>query len=500
MSVGIHAFGGYVPKARLQRGVIAEANAWFNPGLRGLGKGERATANWDEDAVTMAVEAARDALGGTGGGTGKDGINGVFLASTSLPFQDRQNAGIVAEALHLGHALQTMDVAGSQRAGTSALLNALQAAGGGGGPILVAGAERRRTKAASPLELTTGDGAAALVVGDGDGIAKLLGHASESIDFVDHYRGQDETFDYVWEERWVRDEGFMKIVPVAITRALDAAGISADAVDHFCFPTPARRVAGMLAKKLGMPDDSVRDNLQGTLGEAGAAHPLIMLASALEDAKAGEIIVIAGFGQGCDALVFEVTEAIGSAQPGHGISGYLARRREETNYMRYLAINDLMVVEQGLRSEVDKQTGMTTLYRNKEMILGLIGGQCRDCGTLQFPKSNVCVNPNCGAIDSQDDHPFADMAAKMNSYTADALTYSPDPPAYYGMVQFEEGGRGMMDFTDVDPGAKLQVGQPMRMMFRVKDFDTKRGFRRYFWKATPDGAPKSAPKSPRGGE
>ena len=42
----------------------------------------------------MAVEAARDALGGTG----RDGIQGVYLASTSLPFQDRQNAGIVVEA------------------------------------------------------------------------------------------------------------------------------------------------------------------------------------------------------------------------------------------------------------------------------------------------------------------------------------------------------------------------------------------------------------------
>ena len=113
MSVGIHAFGGYVPRLRLQRGVVADANAWFTPGLTGLGKGERSIANWDEDAVTMAVEAARDALGGTG----RDGVRGVYLASTSLPFQDRQNAGIVAEALHLGHSLRTLDITGSQRAG-----------------------------------------------------------------------------------------------------------------------------------------------------------------------------------------------------------------------------------------------------------------------------------------------------------------------------------------------------------------------------------------------
>ena len=55
------------------------------------------------------------------------------------------------------------------------------------------------------------------------------------------------------------------------------------------------------------------------------------------------------------------------------------------------------------------------------------------------------------------------------------------------MVQFDEGGRAMMDLADIDPDTELQVGQPMRMVFRVKDYDTNRGFRRYFWKATPAG-------------
>ena len=485
MSVGIHAFGGYVPRRRLQREVIAATNAWFNPGLKGLGKGERSIANWDEDAVTMAVEAARDALGSTG----RDGdvIQGLYLASTSLPFQDRQNAGIVAEALHLGHSLRTLDVTGSQRAGTSALVTALQAVAGGGGPVLVVGAEKRRTKAASPRELTTGDGAAALHIAPGGGAARLLGHATETVDFVDHYRGQNQAFDYVWEERWVRDEGYLEIVPKAVVRALDAAAVEPGAVTHFCFPSAARRVAAMLASKLGIPAASVRDNLQGTCGEAGAAHPLLMLVHALEQARPGDKVLVTGFGQGCDALVVEAGERLAAATPLLGIAGHLTRRREETNYQRYLAINDLVTIERGLRAEVDKQTGLTTLYRNKDMLLGFIGGRCRTCETPQYPKSNVCANPTCNAVDSQDDYPFSERTATLNSHTADRLTYSPDPPAYYGMVQFDEGGRAMMDLADIDPDTELQVGQPMRMVFRVKDYDTNRGFRRYFWKATPAG-------------
>ena len=474
-----------MPRLRLQRGVIADTNAWFNPGLTGLSKGERSIANWDEDAVTMAVEAARDALGGTG----RDGgvIQGVYLASTSLPFQDRQNAGIVAEALHLGHSLRTLDITGSQRAGTSALVTALQTVAGGGGPVLVVGAEKRRAKAASPLELTTGDGAAALLIAQGDGAARLLGHATETVDFVDHYRGQNQAFDYVWEARWVRDEGYLKIVPTAVVRALAAAAVDPGAIAHFCFPSATHRVAATLAKQLGIPGASVRDNLQGTCGEAGAAHPLLMLVHALEQARPGDKVLVTGFGQGCDALVVEAGEQLAAAKPPLGIAGHLTRRREETNYQRYLAINDLVTIERGLRAEVDKQTGLTTLYRNKDMLLGFIGGRCRICKTPQYPRSNVCANPDCNAVESQDDYPFSEMTATLNSHTADRLTYCPDPPAYYGMVQFDEGGRAMMDLADIDPGTELQVGQPMRMVFRIKDYDTNRGFRRYFWKATPAG-------------
>ena len=121
--IGLTGFGGYIPRLRLSRKAIAEANGWIQPGLRGLAKGERSICNWDEDSVTMAVEAARDCLGEDGG----DGLRAIYLGSTTLPFQDRQNAGIVAAALNLDDDLSTMDVTSSQRAGTTALAAALEA-------------------------------------------------------------------------------------------------------------------------------------------------------------------------------------------------------------------------------------------------------------------------------------------------------------------------------------------------------------------------------------
>jgi len=118
------------------------------------------------------------------------------------------------------------------------------------------------------------------------------------------------------------------------------------------------------------------------------------------------------------------------------------------------------------------------------MILGLVGGKCRECGTPQFPKMDICVNPDCGAFHSQEDYEFADVPAAVKSFTADMLSVSVDPPAIYGMVQFEGGGRLMADFTDCELD-DLKVGLPVQMAFKRKGVDKERGFVNYFWKAVP---------------
>ncbi len=477
--IGLLSFGAYIPRARLQRKVIADANAWFAPALKGLGRGERAMANWDEDAITMAVEAARDCLSGIE----RTSIGALTLASTTHPFDDRQNAAIVATALNLNPALRSMDVGGSLRAATSALTAAIDAAAGGTTTLLAAG-EHRLAKAASTQEMQYGDGAAALVIGRGQPVARLLAAHTETVDFVHQFRGRDRAHDYAWEERWIRDEGYMKIVPAAVSATLKAAGVEAGAIDHFCMPCTLARVTPALAKRIGIPEGAVRDNLAAVCGDTGAAHPLVMLAAALEDAKPGQRILVAAFGEGCDALLFEATDALPRLAARRGVKGSLARRKEETQYQRFLAFNDHVNLERGMRAETDKSTPLTVLYRNRDMIEGLVGGRCRNCGTFQYPRARYCVNPDCNALDSQDPQPFSDLSGKVMSYTADVLTYCPDPPAYYGMLQFDQGGRMMADFTDID-GSKLEVGLPMRMMFRIKEVDPSRGFVRYFWKAAP---------------
>ncbi|MBW2367185.1 MAG: hydroxymethylglutaryl-CoA synthase family protein, partial [Deltaproteobacteria bacterium] len=203
--VGITAYGGYIPRLRLSRESIVRANAWVNPGLMAYGKSERSICDVDEDSITMAVEAARDCLAGMD----RKGVETLYFASTTAPFDDRQNASVIAEALGLKEEISTLDVSHSQRAGTSGLIAALKAANGDGdGTALFVAADNRQARAASVQELLFGDGGAALTLGRQNVIAKLLGAHSITRDLVDHYRGKGSTFDNGWEERWIRDEGY----------------------------------------------------------------------------------------------------------------------------------------------------------------------------------------------------------------------------------------------------------------------------------------------------
>ncbi len=475
---GIAAWGAYAPRLRLSRKAVTDANAWVAPNLKAKGKGERSMANWDEDALTMAVEAARDALGPE---DDRSHIDALYFASTTAPFADRLNAGIVAGALTLEKTIAASDVTGSQRCGLTALGQALAA----GSTSLVAVGEHRKARAASTQELDFGDGAAAFVVSDDPGAAELLGRGSVTADFVDHFRGDDGGFDYYWEERWIRDEGVVKLVPQAICNALEVAGLNASDIDYFCFPSTFSGMAATVAKAVGIRPEVVRDNLAAVMGEAGCAHGPIMLANALEDAKAGELILVAQFGQGAEALVFRAT-GVGQ-RPARGVTGSLAAREEEANYLKFLTFNGLIEWDKGMRAEKDNKTALTTLYRNEDMILGLVGGRCRETGVVQFPRTRISVAPNNPAVDTQEPYRFAERRASILSYSADYLTFSMAPPNHYGMVVFEGGGRIMMDITDVAPG-DVETGLPVRMVFRIKEVDEKRGFVRYFWKAAPDRA------------
>ena len=222
--VGISSIAGYLPRLRLSKKTVSSANSWLAPNLVGKGKGTRSMANWDEDSVTMAVEAVRRILGGN---DDRSHVDTLFFASTTMPFVDRLNSGIMRAALTLEEETQCVDISSTLKSGTSALIQAIdKVKSGNSNYSIVSAADKRKTRSASSQELDFGDGSVAIAVDTKNLIAKYINSSSLSIDFVDNFRGPGEEFDYNWEERWVRDEGYLKIVPKAIKDLFTKANIS----------------------------------------------------------------------------------------------------------------------------------------------------------------------------------------------------------------------------------------------------------------------------------
>ena len=156
----------------------------------------------------------------------------------------------------------------------------------------------------------------------------------------------------------------------------------------------------------------------------------------------------------------------------------------ETNYIKFLSASGAIDIDWGMRAERDNRTAQTVAYNKSRDIYGFVGGICSACGTPQFPKSRRCVNPDCGALDTQADYRFAERRATIKSFTEDWLAFTREPPLVYGNVDFEGGGNIFMEMTGFAPGA-AQIRSPVEMAFRIKDIDQARGFHRYFWKAAP---------------
>jgi len=480
--VGITSYGVHVPRYRMDRKLIFEQTGWFNMANAAYARGEKAVLNYDEDTITMAASAVSECLKGKG--KGKGSLDGLFLASLSLPFAERQNSVIVSKALDCSSGIRTSDFTGSLRSGTAALLSALDAVKDGGSVVSCA-SDCRMGKPGSSQEYTFADGAVAFMTGTENVIAEFKGSYSVAEDFIDSRRLPEERFSHTWEERWIRDEGYAKIIPAAVKGLFKKYNFGSKDFAKIVIGCPVAGVLKNLAKAIGAEPEQLQDNMIANVGDTGVALPLMMFAAALEEAKPGDKILVVSYGYGSDALCFEVTDEIEKNRKGRkGVKEQIDSKANLAPYVKYLIFRNIIPLEVGIRGEEISPTLMSVLWRQGREISGLVGTKCTACGTPQYPPQTICVNPKCGAIGQMEDYCFSDKVGTLNSYTGDNLAFTWDPPQLYGMVDFEGGGRIMLDLTDCTLDS-LSVGMPVSLVFRKKYSDTRRGVYNYFWKAVP---------------
>ncbi|MEI2697167.1 MAG: OB-fold domain-containing protein [Microthrixaceae bacterium] len=466
---GIIGAAGYLPHWRLHRSAITDV-------LGGAaGRGTRTVASYDEDSLTMAVEAGRRVLR-----SGADRPSALWFATTSPTYVEKTNATIAHAALRLDADVLAADAGAGLRGTTAALRSALRSTDPS---VLVIAGDLRTGPAGSPDELNGGDAGAALLIGDdADGarvVAEYLGGASATREFLDRWRAPGELRTHNWEERF-GEQRYGALAAQAWDAALKDSGVDADQLRRVAISGPQARAAAALSKRLGAAGVDVADSLGGQVGFTGAPHPALLLASLLDDAEPGQVIALVSLADGADVFVFRVTEAIaGHREAVASVADQIAGGDDTLAYAKYLSWRGVLPIQPPNRPEPARMSAAAA-ERRLDWKYGFVGSRDRESDALHLPPARVSFVG--GNVDDMDPAPMADVAATVATFTVDSLAYSPSPPVVFAVADFDGGGRLPLELTDVRP-TDVSIGMTVEMTFRR--LNTADGIANYFWKARP---------------
>jgi hydroxymethylglutaryl-CoA synthase len=439
----------YLPVWKLKREEIAKAT-----GLPSMG-GEKSVAHWDEDSITMAVEAARMLKGE---------FDAVLFASTSSPFKIKQSASFIASALDLDNAF-TMDFSNSFRASTNALITANELVDSGKFKrVLVVAADCIPIKPGSLYEQIYGDGAVAIAV-EKEGAAKIIGYNSSYQPLPGAWMLKDELISF--DARLDAIFGYASSIQRSAMSLLGKLGMSPMDFDRIVASAPDPKSYEGLLKAVGAkPQEFFFKNV----GILGTAHPMLLLASQLD--RTGRIL-LGSYGEGADVIAIEINE------PVQTNLGRMLESRKEISYGEYL-------YNKGLTANRDApdRPSIAKLWREEKSVIRFYGMKCRKCGTISYPISRCCIE--CGAKDDFEEVKLG-YRGKIYTFTIDYLV---SPGNYIGdgahphcvaVVDLDGGGRVLFEVTDTLTDFKgiecdAEVERTFRLLFE------KNNFRYYGWK------------------
>jgi hydroxymethylglutaryl-CoA synthase len=462
--VGITRIAAYIPRRRLDRALVGAA--W---GTR-VPAGTRAVAAIDEDALTMATDAVLACLEGDDARR----YDALYFASTSAPYLEKQVASVVATAADLRRDVAVADLGGSVRAGVTALRIAVDGVRAGSQrAALVVAADVRVAEPESDLEALLGDGGAAVGVGSDGVIAELVSAASVSEEFTYLWRTDEQRYVQAAEPRFGASHGYARDVAEAVGAALRRAELPPARVARLALGAPDARAAAEAAKGAGCDPRQLEASLLPEVGILGTPEPLVLLARSLETAAPGDFVVVAGWGEGADALVFRATEHLPRARP-RPLAERLAGGLALPSYERYLRARGVLPAE-------PMGEAVTSIIEWKELKqdVRLYGSRCEACGLVQYPQARVCLG--CRAQDRMADHKLAKRGTVF-TFTIDHLAQVPEHPLPMAVIDLEGGGRVYLQVTDAADG-EVRVGAPVGLTFRR--LHEGGGNRNYFWKARP---------------
>lgn len=279
----IESIGAYVPRHRITAEEIGDA--W--DGYRAKGIQEKRVIGYDEDSVTMAVSALKDAISESS--LDRDEFATLAVGTTTPPLEEGDIGVTIAEVLGLPADLEVVVFSQSTRAGVRAVLSALRTEK----PALAVATDCPHGAADSAIDHAAGAGAVAIATGStGPTVRETATSIREypGTRFRQRGSGHVEAYGATAYER----DSYTTLINQVVDRL--------DTVPPALAPTAPN---GSLPNRVGRVINEDIYHLADVLGDTGAASPLFGLIAAWNENENSVAVIGYGSGAGADVLVVD---------------------------------------------------------------------------------------------------------------------------------------------------------------------------------------------------
>jgi hydroxymethylglutaryl-CoA synthase len=314
---GIVSYGVYIPKFRIRADEIARVWGDGEDIGRSLRVFEKSVPDVDEDAVTIAVEAARNAV--SRANIDPCRIGAIYAGSESHPYAVKPTGTIVGEAICSSSNFTSADFEFACKAGTAAVQACLGLVSSGLIDLGMAiGTDVSQGAPGDALEYTAAAGGAAYVIGSKDLAAEVESFYSFTTDTPDFWRREGMPYPE-HGGRFTGKPAYFKHVTMAAKGLMERMGTKPEDYDHAVFHQPNGKFPVRVARMLGFTKDQIEPGLVvPMIGNTYSGSCLIGLAATLDAAKPGDRIFVTSFGSGAgsDAFSIRVTDKIDEIRDG----------------------------------------------------------------------------------------------------------------------------------------------------------------------------------------
>lgn len=333
--VGIAGYGAYIPRYRLPASEIVRV---WKGGDGDTPISEKAVPGPDEDAATIAIEAARNALSRAAISPAK--IGAVWVGSESHPYAVKPTSTIVAEAIGATPETQAGDWEFACKAGTEAMQAAFGfVASGMAQYALIVGADTAQGRPGDELEYTASAGGAAYIIGlREESLAYLEGSYSYVTDTPDFFRRPGQEYPK-HGSRFTGDPAYFRHILAAGRGLMEQLGTKPSDYRMAVFHQPNVKFPERAAKTLGFTDAQIRTGLlANVIGNTYAGSSLLGLTAMLDVAEPGDRLLLVSFGSGAgsDAMSFVVTDKIAERRDRAPFTQDYIQRRKVIDYGLYV--------------------------------------------------------------------------------------------------------------------------------------------------------------------